>query len=79
MNLSDTRFFKSTLNFRRCANCPMESVPMYSYESTHSIYDVIVMADGTTNYRVNGGGNSRCSAYHIAIMQKYGVERKDVL
>lgn len=75
MGFSETRFYKSTFNFKRCANCSMESVPMYTYESFHKLYDVIEI-DGYTTYRVNGG-ISTCLSYHTAIMKRYGIERKD--
>lgn len=75
MKLTPDRFMKGCFNFRREANGPVESVPRYSYETAHDLYDVIVFAETDrpcTAYRLNGY-DSPYTRIHAAIERHYDL------
>ena len=57
MKLATHRFLKGQFNFRRTADSPIESVPLYSYETTGKngkLFDLMVL-NGQELVRTNMG------------------------
>jgi len=76
MKLSESRFYQGHYNFRRTPESVMESVPIYSYETIGSIYDLIVM-DGCEYVRVNmcswSNGINAWRPIHYEIRHHFGI------
>lgn len=72
MKLAPDRFYKGQYNFKRCANCALETIPLYSYETGKALYDVIQL-EGVTYYRVNGRTweTSSTEAIHKEIVKHF--------
>jgi hypothetical protein len=71
MQLSEDRFYKGQFNFKRCANGPLESTPIYSYESKDKLYDVVFIGD-SMGCRINGAWVTP-NQYHNAIISHFNL------